>query len=120
MIEFRRMLLDIARIDFRFLRWNRWRVGFLGVLLLLSLTQATHAMLSICLRAAVVSWDNSISQQLDGLASQSVPWTDSFAESVGHVRAAAGLGRRLSTLPAAPEHLSLALSSGITRSPPAP
>jgi len=114
------MFADGVRLDLRPLRWTRWRAGFLGILLILSLSQTTHAMLGIWLRAAVVSWDSQTSQELDGLASQSVPWTDSLAESLAHVRAAAGATGGLSTLPAAPEHVSLALSSGITRSPPAP
>jgi hypothetical protein len=117
------MLSDTLRVDLRCLRSGRqtsvWRAGLLGVLLLLSLSQATHAILGIYLRAAVVSWDSPISQQQDELASQSLPWADSFAESLAHARAAAGLISGLNTLPADPEHASLALSSGITRSPPA-
>ena len=95
------------------------RVGLLGLLLVLSLAQATDAALSIYLRASAVSWDNPISQHNDELASQSVPWADAAGESLAHARAAATTTGGLVTLPADPELVSPALSSGITRSPPA-
>ncbi|HEX9820682.1 MAG TPA: hypothetical protein VGD07_13860 [Methylomirabilota bacterium] len=94
------------------------RVGLLGLLLVLSLAQATDAALSIYLRASVVSWDNPISQHNDELASQSVPWADAAGESLAHARAAAATTGGLVTLPAGPDLASPALGSGITRSPP--
>jgi hypothetical protein len=95
------------------------RVALLGVLVLLGLAHAAHATLGTYLRAAVVSWDSPVSQQQDELASQSLPWTDAFADTLAQTRASAGSTSRLSAATAEHAHASLALSSGITRSPPA-
>lgn len=96
-----------------------WRASLLGLLVFLALTQATHATLGIYLRATLLSWDSPSSQHQDGLASQSLPWADSFTETLAHARAAAGSAGRLSSLPADRQHTAFTLSSGITRSPPA-
>ena len=95
------------------------RVGLLTLLLILSVVQATNAALGIYLRGAVVSWDRPITQQNDALASQSVPWTDAAGESLAHARAAAAATDRLITAPVGSGLTSPALSSRVTRSPPA-
>lgn len=109
------MLADIATVR---TSARRWRIAFLALLLLLGVSETTHATLGIYLRAAAVSWDSPITQHHDELASQSLPWADSFAESLARTRAAAEVAGTLGTLPAAPERGDLALSSRITRSPP--
>lgn len=94
------------------------RAGFLALLLILGLSQATDAVLSIYLRVSLLSWDSPASQHGDELASQAVPWADAAGESLAHARAGAQTTGPIRALPAAPQLASLALSSGITRSPP--
>lgn len=94
------------------------RGGFLSLLLVLSVVQATTAAVGIYLRGAVVSWDSPITQEHDALASQSVPWADAAGQMLAHARAAAAASGRLITPPVCLALAGPALSSRLTRSPP--
>jgi hypothetical protein len=95
------------------------RIAPLSLLLVLSLVQATTATIGIYVRGVVVSWDSPITQHGDALASQSVPWADAAGEILAHARAAATTTGRLTTPPVGAGLARPALSSRLTRSPPA-
>lgn len=95
------------------------RSGFLTLLLVLSVAQATSATLGIYMRGALLSWDSPVTQQSDVLASQSVPWADAAGETLARARAGAAAAGRLITPPVDPRFTAPALSSRVTRSPPA-
>jgi hypothetical protein len=97
---------------------SAWRPGFLALLLLVGLSQATQATLGTYLRASVLSWDSPLSQQKDQISSQAVPWADASGEWSARSRAAAAAIQRLGFTPDDPLHATAARSSGITRSPP--
>lgn len=81
--------------------------------------QSPHAVLNIFWRYAVLSFDNPATQTLDELACATAPYTDPGGEARESTRVLVSPSGRV--LPPQAPGLSFrpALSSGITRSPPA-
>jgi hypothetical protein len=94
------------------------RVGLLVFLLALSQTQAIQGSLSIFVRLAFLSFDNPTTQHFDELATLSAPSADASGEPLAYARAAASVVRGFLVVTTVVSHDTVALSLGITRSPP--
>jgi hypothetical protein len=81
--------------------------------------QAAEASVRIVFRFAVLSWDNPATQLFDELVCESSPPSQAGAEAGQSTRLGVGVPGRLLTDAIAPHPEIPALSSGITRSPPA-
>jgi len=98
--------------------WHGVRAAGLLVLLLFSQVEAAGATLSIVWRVSGVSWDSPGSQRLDELATGSVPCVSPSDEALGSAQLAGAACARLTRRPEGRLLEPVALSSGITRSPP--
>ena len=85
----------------------------------LGAVQAAEASIRIIFRFAVLSWDNPATQLFDELVCESSPPSQAGAEAGQSTRLGGGVPGRLLADPIAPHPGIPALSSGITRSPPA-
>jgi hypothetical protein len=81
--------------------------------------QAAEASIRILWRFTVLSWDNPATQVFDELVCESSPPSQAGAEAGQSTRLAVAASGQLPTDSLAASHESPALSSGITRSPPA-
>src|SRR5262245_33227633 len=81
--------------------------------------QAADASTRILWRFAVLSWDSPVTQVFDELLCESSPPSQAGAEAGQSTRLAVRASGRLPADSIAPHPESPALSSGITRSPPA-
>jgi hypothetical protein len=91
----------------------------LAVLVGVGALQAIDASIRIVFRFTVLSWDNPATQLFDELICESSPPSQAGAEAGQFTRLAVRTSGRLVADPVAPDPESLALSSGITRAPPA-
>ena len=96
-----------------------WRLVVLAGLLSVVQLQSAQASLNILWRYTVLSWDNPATEIEDQLACETAPSFDVAAEAREHVRMARATAALLAPNPDEGQHSSPALSSGITRSPPA-
>jgi hypothetical protein len=96
-------------------------VGCLALVLLVALgaIEAAEASRRIVLRFTVLSFDNPATQLFDELICETSPPSQAGAEAGQATRLAIAGSARLGVAAAAPRPESPALSSGITRSPPA-
>jgi hypothetical protein len=102
-------------------RGTSGRLACLALVLLVGLgaSEAADASSRILLRFTVVSFDSPITQLFDELVCETSPTSQAGAEAGQANRLATGVSARLA-VPSVPSHPeSAALSSGITRSPPA-
>jgi hypothetical protein len=91
----------------------------LVVLIGLAAFQAAEASTRILWRYTVLSWDNPATQVFDELVCESSPPSQAGAEAGQSTRLAIGASAHLPADAVAPHPETPALSSGITRSPPA-
>jgi hypothetical protein len=91
----------------------------LALLLGVAAVQAAEASLRIVMRFAVLSWDSPATQVSDEMVCESSPPSQAGVEAGQGARLAVGASGRLAADPVAPHPSTPALSSGITRSPPA-
>jgi hypothetical protein len=98
-----------------------FRLACLGLVLLVGLgaIEAAEASNRILLRFTVLSFDNPVTQLFDELVCETSLPSQAGAEAGQATRLAIGASACLLVAPVAPEPESPALSSGITRSPPA-
>ena len=85
----------------------------------LAALQAGEASIRIVYRFTVLSWDNPATQVFDELICESSPPSQAGAEAGQSARLAVGTSGGLAADAVASHLQSPALSSGITRSPPA-
>ena len=97
------------------------RLAYLPLIVLISVAafESAEASFRILWRYAVLSWDNPATQAIDELACESSPPSRAGAEAGQSTRLAVRSSGRLDGDRAAPRPDRPALSSGITRSPPA-
>ena len=91
----------------------------LVVLMGLAVFQAAEASTRILWRFMVLSWDNPATQMFDELICESSPPSQAGAEAGQSTRLAVAASGQLPADLLAASHENPALSSGITRSPPA-
>jgi hypothetical protein len=91
----------------------------LALLVLAGALQAADASTRIICRFTVLSWDNPATQHFDELICETSPPSRAGAEAGQVARLAAGTPGRLTADSTAASVENPALSSGITRSPPA-
>ena len=91
----------------------------LALVVCLGAIQAPEASIRIIFRFAVLSWDNPATQLFDELICESSPPSQAGAEAGQSTRLGVGVSSRLLVDSIAPHPEGPALSSGITRSPPA-
>jgi hypothetical protein len=97
------------------------RLACLALVLLVGLgaIEAAEASRRILLRYTVLSFDNPVTQLFDELVCETSPPSQAGAEAGQATRLALGGTARVIVAPVALQPESPALSSGITRSPPA-
>jgi hypothetical protein len=93
--------------------------SLLALLVAVGALQAAEASLRIVFRFAVLSWDNPATQLSDELICESSPPSQAGVEARQRTRLAVQASRPLVVDPVAPHRSRPALSSGITRAPPA-
>jgi hypothetical protein len=91
----------------------------LAILLGMGAIQAAEASVRIVFRFAVLSWDNPATQLFDELVCETSAPSRAGAEAGHGTRLAVRASSRLVSDSVAPHLASPALSSGITRAPPA-
>jgi hypothetical protein len=91
----------------------------LVMLIGLAALEAAEASNRILWRFTVLSWDNPATQVSDELVCESSPPSEAGAEAGQSTRLSVAASGRLPADSLAASHESPALSSGITRSPPA-